>query len=989
MAIDIRATVTCSLGTLISGSISDDYLQGSGLVKTKGSCEISGLITPAVGTVVTFDYVKGGVTRAIPRKLRVLSSFADPFRRTTKVELGCKLTYLSDLKEAINWDAFDDPENAGLTEADAEIITLPIRASSVMSKCLTELGITASSSPLTNRFSVAEFDFGPGYVQVLGDLLVSESYFGYLDFNEVLQVVSLDQAGGTGPVFTSADIVDLGPIGVGQLPGEAVTVSYSTLKLNGDTINEDALLDWETTESSSTSKVVISYTDGAGAQAFREFNTLEATLESTNYSPIETPTGEILNKVVSRLTQLETSSVSVLGGLPSDYLNNGISFNSEQITKTTSEFFYYDAYGNEFLRIKDTTGSIGFFLGTLGIAFAFAADDYYNPVLTTSVALEYEIVRTETIGNYQKVATEIYGPWVETLSGQQAVATGGQGIASAADVTAFVNEFLPTSGGLGNRGLFLLSSSVRTERRTEGQAAPTTADIINAANANGEANPDNGWRTESSAELELALGSATAQRRIEFSLPYAPDDRFVKSGGSPASYFAVASDAPEKANRYGRVQNRLLLGNRSGVNLQVAPEKLPVAPFAPLYLKADGLTALYRANGNQWAFDSNGIVCSTDALFWAAVSGTGTFWFPVAPGVTTLPAEPAIVDGEMNATTIVLPYNETAVYESRLRLGNVVTKFDYALELLTEVPVFVVKTGVTISKAISGGTGSFDLTGQNVTLRRPLRALNAESGAFDLSGESAVLRPPVIIADSGAYSLVGQSAQLTRPGGDPYWNEVKLLLHMDGANDSTVFVDSSPVARTMSVSGNTRISTAQSKFGGASGFWDSFSDILSTADSEDWDVGGGAFTIEGWIWFPSISYTTRPLIAQNSTSSSGFAWQVLADSSQFRFHYSLDGSNIQQLNVFFSDIPAATWVHFAICRSGNNLYWFKDGILLQTSTLTGVIFNSSAVLNIGARTGSTASWSGHIDEMRFTRAARYTSSFTVQTQPFPEYAVTV
>jgi hypothetical protein len=37
MAIDIRATVTCSLGTLISGSISDDYLQGNGLVKTKGS----------------------------------------------------------------------------------------------------------------------------------------------------------------------------------------------------------------------------------------------------------------------------------------------------------------------------------------------------------------------------------------------------------------------------------------------------------------------------------------------------------------------------------------------------------------------------------------------------------------------------------------------------------------------------------------------------------------------------------------------------------------------------------------------------------------------------------------------------------------------------------------------------------------------------------------------------------------------------------------
>ena len=100
MAIDIRATVTCSLGTLISASISDDYIQGSGLVKTKGSVELSEIVTPALGTAITFSYTKNGVTRNIPRKLRVLSSFADPFRRTTKVELGCKLTYLSDLQEA-------------------------------------------------------------------------------------------------------------------------------------------------------------------------------------------------------------------------------------------------------------------------------------------------------------------------------------------------------------------------------------------------------------------------------------------------------------------------------------------------------------------------------------------------------------------------------------------------------------------------------------------------------------------------------------------------------------------------------------------------------------------------------------------------------------------------------------------------------------------------------------------------------------------------
>jgi hypothetical protein len=152
-----------------------------------------------------------------------------------------------------------------------------------------------------------------------------------------------------------------------------------------------------------------------------------------------------------------------------------------------------------------------------------------------------------------------------------------------------------------------------TGREIALQERPSSADINNGNFADG-GDPNNGWRTESKAELELALGSATAQRRIEFSMPYAPDDIFSGPSGGP--FTAVASDAPEKANTYGRIQNRLLLGNRSGINLQVAPERLPAAPFAPIFVSAANLTSLYRANGNQWAFDGNGIVCSTDALYW-------------------------------------------------------------------------------------------------------------------------------------------------------------------------------------------------------------------------------------------------------------------------------------------------------------------------------------------------------------------------------------
>ena len=107
---DIRAISTCSLGVIVdNANIDDSYINGgAGLIKTTGSVTIDGLITPAVGTLVSFSYTKSNVTRQIPRALRVLSSNADTATRRTAVELGCKLTYLDDLRERINWQALDD-----------------------------------------------------------------------------------------------------------------------------------------------------------------------------------------------------------------------------------------------------------------------------------------------------------------------------------------------------------------------------------------------------------------------------------------------------------------------------------------------------------------------------------------------------------------------------------------------------------------------------------------------------------------------------------------------------------------------------------------------------------------------------------------------------------------------------------------------------------------------------------------------------------------
>lgn len=778
MAIDIRANVTCSLGTVISGTIGDDYIQNSGLIKTQGSVIISGLITPSIGTIVTFQYTKSGVTRFIPRKLRVLSSFADPYRRTTQVELGCKLTYLSELKDQIDWDAFDDPENGDMVEEDSRIITVPIRASSIMNKCLEELGITASDNPLTNNFSIATFSFDSGYTSILSDLLLSESYCGYLDENEVLQIFSLTEDGLTGPVLSDSDIIDLGPIGVGQLPGEAVTVTYSSLKLKQPedlTEQEEKELNWEYQETiGAKTFITVQYTNPNWIPPDKKFyNTwtyIPRTVSITYYDAWDRVKSRVSTQYMIGAavnTQYYVDSWAALAVTGGGYIGF-YEISEQQIVETETFSYVLPARGKrpqtgyeEVLQRKSIREEPQMAIAG-SIAASFLEDDgslvnympLYGSTITEEIIETYETKSAVVLGVFTPITKTIVSKRMAygyTQFGQQE--TARQLEAGASAISAIYNSMYLVDGGT--------EVTINSGRGVGLQERPTGADLTNASYAKG-GDPNNGFRTESKAQIELAVGSAAAQLRIEFSLPYAPDDIFSKTsaGSDPETgepiynYSSIPSDAPVKATRYGRIQNRILLGNRNGINLQLAPEKLPSIPYTPLYVQINGVTAMYRANGTSWTFDSSGIIASVDALFWGAVGGAGSFWFPVAPGIVTLPSSPPIVDTSptvligtietvgatpqavLNAafpsavsgdgvqdetsghfwvysvstwndvgtapgptitpTTIVTPYNETVIYNGILHTRVDIIKFDYSLELLTVVPSMVMRLPSTV-----------------------------------------------------------------------------------------------------------------------------------------------------------------------------------------------------------------------------------------------------------------------------------------------------
>jgi hypothetical protein len=664
MAIDIRATVTCSLGTLISGSISDDYLQGSGLIKTRGSCEISGLITPAMGDVVTFSYTKGGVTRTIPRKLRVLSSFADPFRRTTKVELGCLLTYLSDYKPAPTVDG-EPPIETGKRQQclngyfewppDAEY-GVPISANALLNTCLQRLNISANNNPLTNIFYRDSFDLNAGYVTVINDLLLSESYFGYLSFDEKLQVETLNKEGGLGPVLTSGDIVDVAPIGVGQLPGDVVVVRYNAMVLKEDlqqetesAENEDAQViderNWqEDTTVSSKEEVEVRYTRAQDGQEYtRTYYYIPSSKTVSEYGEdsswddttcvITNASGDegadLSNSVIKRTTRQNVLKAKEANDYCQQLLSNDIEPNGGKEAETvTVESYEYDSKGQVIRTVTDTYEPYFMWAGRINMQFVYFDGDSASAVslsegdvLTRRVVEEtttlYAELPTgggiyldpgetyERLVNGQKIVTTVYENWVRTQQGQQAVAGTNQNapFSSAEECSEYLRII--------SKRLVLIDTTVQVSRTRilKGIQKRPPVELrlgLNSKNYRGEFTSE----TRYSYSGGSAYGDGSAKRVIELSMPLQSDDYYRANGG------IVKGDAASKANRYGRVQNRLLLGNRSGINLQVAPERMPVAPFDPIFVQAAGLTALYRANGNQWAFDSNGIVCSTDALYW-------------------------------------------------------------------------------------------------------------------------------------------------------------------------------------------------------------------------------------------------------------------------------------------------------------------------------------------------------------------------------------
>jgi hypothetical protein len=214
----------------------------------------------------------------------------------------------------------------------------------------------------------------------------------------------------------------------------------------------------------------------------------------------------------------------------------------------------------------------------------------------------------------------------------------------------------------------------------------------------------------------------------------------------------------------------------------------------------------------------------------------------------------------------------------------------------------------------------------------------------------------------------------------------KVLLHFDGDNNSTTFTDES--GKTWTASGNAKISTAQSVFGGASGlFTNGSSDYISTPDHNDFTVGSANATWDFRAW-PSELPTSgnwKTIYNQWQDINNRISISIVNVSGTLylEFFVTVAGSTIIYASQAIS-INVNEWHHFAIVKNGTSYLHFLDGTQQGTSvTQTTAMPNIAGSLYLARFDGSSLGYKGYLDEFRFSNGiARWTSNFTPQATPY-------
>lgn len=221
-------------------------------------------------------------------------------------------------------------------------------------------------------------------------------------------------------------------------------------------------------------------------------------------------------------------------------------------------------------------------------------------------------------------------------------------------------------------------------------------------------------------------------------------------------------------------------------------------------------------------------------------------------------------------------------------------------------------------------------------------------------------------------------------------NTGKFAFHFDGTHGSKVFSDSADTPLAQIVSGGVAISTTQSKFGGASAYFDGTGVIKIGAEGDAALAPGTAdFCFETWL-YDTGNGNRRQFMGNSSVNGPGASlFGVFVAGGVLSCGVYVGG--VQYVAGGITP-PLNQWYHLAFVRAGNQINVYINGALVASSSLPPglnipagagrfALGSAGDYYNAGGEYGTN--WIGYADDVRFIIGDPvYTAPFTPPGAPF-------
>jgi hypothetical protein len=393
---------------------------------------------------------------------------------------------------------------------------------------------------------------------------------------------------------------------------------------------------------------------------------------------------------------------------------------------------------------------------------------------------------------------------------------------------------------------------------------------------------------------------------------------------------------------------------------------------------------------NMWhhvAVTRNG----TTLTLWVDGANCGTA--TVATGANQRYADVTV--GKLNDASV-----QAAAWVDEVRYSEGVARYTSSFTPV-QIPFPDFKTqGAITGTGVTGVVGSLAATEAGDTLTSSAVVFNIITGTLattdaaetlsssaaittGLTGSMATADLPDTLTSTGGTVAVGVTASIADNAdfilpADPYFSQVRLLMHAEGTNGGTTFVDSSSYAVALTTINSGTTSTTQQRSGLSSlRIVTSTSSGAGTTLTTSVPTASGDFTAEAWVYIDSYTAAVDNPIVWKGRASPGSPmanalWCLgIASTGQWIATFTLVGGFWAVGQV--TSVVTGRWTHLALTRLGDLHTLWVDGVASDSVTRTGA-YDSTII----ERTQSFGSGViGYVDEFRVTNGtARYTTTFT-------------